>query len=183
MKRLFGLARAARSARLSRPARLERRLAPSSSPSRSSIPATVAVGDIVRLNVSASSCSDALIRGFRVTAIGAKAIVLADTLNPADGFSDDDYVTFAARFDTLVYPLDVDNFGAPSDLDANGKVAVLFTKYVNELTPANSDSFVGGFFHPRDLFPKRGTPTGCRAARRATKARCSTCSSPIRPAS
>lgn len=121
------------------------------------IPSTVAVGDELRLNVSESSCSDAIIRGFRVAAIGAKSIVLADTLNPPGGFSSADYARFAAKFDTLVYPLDVDNFGAPSDLDGNAKVAVLFTKYVNELTPANSDSFIGGFFHPRDLFPKVGT--------------------------
>jgi hypothetical protein len=33
-------------------------------------------------------------------------------------------------------------------------VAVLFTKEVNALTPANSGSFVGGFFFGRDLFPK-----------------------------
>ena len=156
LNNLFGAARSTRNARLSASRTSSGRLSPSS-PSFSSIPSTVAVGDIVRLNVASASCSDAIIRGFRVTAIGAKAIVLADTLNPANGFSDADYVKFAARFDTLVYPLDVDNFGAPSDLDANSKVAVLFTKYVNELTPANSNSFVGGFFHPRDLFPKTTT--------------------------
>jgi hypothetical protein len=166
LARLFGVARATRNARLSASRPAGARLAPSASPSFSAIPATVAVGDIVRLNVSSSPCDGAIMRGFRVTAIGAKSIVLADTLNPASGFSDADYVKFAARFDTLVYPLDVDNFGAPSDLDGNGKVAVLFTKYVNELTPANSDAFVGGFFHPRDLFPKAETDElqGCESS-------------------
>ncbi|MFL5620147.1 MAG: hypothetical protein ACJ79A_17345 [Gemmatimonadaceae bacterium] len=154
LSRLFGLARSTRNARLSATRTSSAPFSPSAS--FASIPATVAVGDILRLNVSSSSCDAAILRGFRVTAIGAKTVVLADTLNPANGFTDADYVKFAARFDTLVYPLDVDNFGAPSDLDQNGKVAVLFTKYVNELTPANSDSFVGGFFHPRDLFPKAG---------------------------
>jgi len=96
-------------------------------------------------------------RGFRVAAVGAKSIVLADTLNPANGFSDADYQRFATRFDTLVYPLDVDNFDAPKDIDGNGRVMVLFTKYVNEQTPPNADFFVGGFFHPRDLFPKVAT--------------------------
>jgi len=151
LTRLFSVAR---SAGLARPAsrQSEGRFAPAAS--FTAIPSTAKVGDIVRLNVSSSPCDAAVTRAFRVTAIGAKSIVLADTLNPKNGFTDADYVKFAARFDTLVYPLDVDNFGAPSDLDANGKVAVLFTKYVNELTPANSDSFVGGFFHPRDLFPR-----------------------------
>jgi len=33
-------------------------------------------------------------------------------------------------------------------------VAILFTRAVNQLTPANAGSFIGGFFHPRDLFPR-----------------------------
>ena len=152
LKRLFSLARATRNARLSAP-RTSGGLSPSRA-SYASIPATVSVNDQIRLNVSFEPCANAVLRGFRVVAIGAKSIVLADTLNPPNGFSDADYVKFAAKFDTLVYPLDVNNFGAPSDIDGNGKVAVLFTKYVNELTPSNSDSFIGGFFHPRDLFPK-----------------------------
>jgi len=155
LKRMFGFARSTRTARLSASRASIGKF--SLSPSFASIPANVSVGDRIRLNVSRFACDAAVMRGFRVTAIGAKSIVLADTLNPAGGFTDADYVKFAARFDTLVYPLDVDNFGAPSDLDQNGKVAVLFTKYVNEQTPANSDSFVGGFFHPRDLFPKSDT--------------------------
>jgi hypothetical protein len=152
---LFRLARSTRDARAAANRASGGRFAPSAS--FSAIPSAVGVGDNVRLNVSSSPCDEAVMRGFRVKAIGAKSVVLADTLNPTNGFSDADYVKFAARFDTLVYPLDVDNFGAPSDLDANGKVAVLFTKYVNELTPSNSDSFVGGFFHPRDLFPRADT--------------------------
>ena len=51
------------------------------------------------------------------------------------------------------------NFGAPCDIDDNGKIAILFTRAVNELTPANSPSFVGGFFFPRDLFPAHAAPT------------------------
>jgi hypothetical protein len=117
------------------------------------------VGDVVTLNVSEASCDSAVMHGFRVAAVGNKSVVLADTLNPTNGFSAQDYARFAARFDTLVYPLDVGAFGAPSDLDQNGKVAILFTEYVNELTPANSPYFVGGFFHPRDIFLKTGPPT------------------------
>jgi hypothetical protein len=167
LTRLFSAARSARNARSSARSSSGAGLTPSVSfAAVPAIPATIGVGDVVRLNVSSSPCDAPVMRGFRVTAIGAKSIVLADTLNPANGFSDADYVKFAARFDTLVYPLDVDNFGEPSDLDANGKVAVLFTKYVNELTPANSDSFVGGFFHPRDLFPRKETDglQGCASS-------------------
>ena len=152
LKRLFGPARVARDARR------QTRRSPGGgftpSASFSTIPADVTVGAHVRLNVSEFSCDKAVMRGFRVAHVSQQAIILADTLNPANGFTDADYQRFGQRFDDLVYPLDVDNFDAPSDLDNNGKVAVLFTKYVNEMTPANSSSFVGGFFHPRDLFPK-----------------------------
>jgi hypothetical protein len=151
----YRASRAAYEARLSRPSASGSGFSPSLS--RASIPAGASVGDIVQLNVTEEDCSNAILRGFRVAAVGSKSIVLADTLNPANGFSDADYARFAARFDTLVYPLDVGEFGAPTDLDNNGKVAILFTKYVNELTPANSPSFVGGFFHPRDILLRTGT--------------------------
>ena len=127
------------------------------SPSFAVIPSTAKVGDLLTVNVSSTFCTVPSNRGLRVTAVGSRSIVLADTLNPANGFVTADYQRFAARFDTLVYPLDVGAFGAPSDIDGNGKVAVIFTRSVNELTPASATSFVGGFFNPRDLYPKKGT--------------------------
>ena len=125
----------------------------------SALPATLAVGDLVTLNVAANNCKSPTNHPLRVTAIGTRSIVLADTLNPAGGFVTADYQRVAARFDTLVYPLDVGAFGAPSDIDANGRVALIFTRTVNELTPASVSYFVGGFFNPRDLFPKVDTDT------------------------
>jgi hypothetical protein len=159
LKGMFAKARQARAARMgARTSGSSGGFTPTAS--YSAIPANVAVGDLVKLNASGTAvCDTPLIRSFLVKAIGTKSIVLADTLNPANGFSDADYIRFAARFDTLVYPLDVTNFGVPSDLDSNGKVAILFTKAVNELTAANSTSFVGGFFFGRDLFPKVATNT------------------------
>lgn len=120
----------------------------------SALPGTLAVGDLVTLNVAPNNCTSPTNHALRVTALGTRAIVLADTLNPAGGFVTADYQRIAARFDTLVYPLDVGAFGAPTDIDANGRVALIFTRTVNELTPANATSFVGGFFNPRDLNPK-----------------------------
>jgi hypothetical protein len=153
LRPMFGSARVTRQARLSGRTSQRGGLRPSAS--YSMIPSTVTVGQSVTLNVNANvGCSSPDNRGFVVKAVGTKSVVLADTLNPANGFSDADYARFAARFDTLVYPMDVGYFGAPSDLDNNGKVAILFTKAVNELTQANSTSYVGGFFYPRDLFPK-----------------------------
>jgi hypothetical protein len=111
------------------------------------------VGDLLSYNVGARACDSVVIHPARVVAVGSKALVVVDTLDPPGGFVTADYQRFAATFDTLVYSLDVANFGAPTDIDANGHVVLLFTRAVNELTTRNSDSYVGGFFFARDLFP------------------------------
>ncbi len=120
------------------------------------IPAGAKVGDIITLNLSASSCSSPNNRGLRVAAVGTQSIVLADTLNPSNGFTDAQYQRIATNFDTLAYPVVTGAFGVPSDADGNGKVAILFTRVVNELVTDQSGYYVGGFFNPRDLFPKVG---------------------------
>jgi len=113
------------------------------------------VGQIWRLNANGNdACDNARMIGARVVAVTSTAIVVADTLNPtANGFTTADYNSFAQRFDTLVNPLDVNAFGAPTDIDKNGRIVIFFTKEVNKLTPRGSDGFIGGFFFERDLFP------------------------------
>jgi hypothetical protein len=120
------------------------------------LPTSLEVGDLVRLNVNGEeNCTNGIYHIARVVAIGDKSLIFADTLNPAGGgFTPSDYQRYAAKFDTLVYPLDVGAFGAPSDIDGNGRIGIIFTRAVNELTPAGSDSYVGGFTYSRDLFPK-----------------------------
>jgi hypothetical protein len=123
------------------------------------LPTSVTVGQIVEINVNATSaCSNPIHHPARVMAIGTKAIILNDTLNPKPGFSTADYQRFAARFDTLVYPMDVAAFGEPTDIDKNGRIAIVFTRAVNELTPRGSTSYVGGLTFSRDLFPQAGSP-------------------------
>ena len=119
------------------------------------LPVSLKVGDLVRLNVNGNdACSNPINHIARVEAIGEKSMILADTLNPAGGFTTPDYQRYAAKFDTLVYPLDEGAFGTPTDIDNNGRVGIIFTRAVNELTPAGSTSYVGGFTFSRDLFPK-----------------------------
>jgi hypothetical protein len=42
-------------------------------------------------------------------------------------------------------------FGAPSDIDANGRIIVVLTPAVNALTPRTDDSFIAGYFYGCDL--------------------------------
>ncbi|HET7188473.1 MAG TPA: hypothetical protein VFI52_09970 [Gemmatimonadaceae bacterium] len=128
------------------------------------LPSGVKVGDLVTVNVNGNDpCSNPVYHAARVTAIGTHAIVLADTLNPLGGFTTADFQRFAARFDTLVYPLDSAAFGPPTDIDGNGHVGLVFTRAVNELTPANVSWYFGGFTFVRDLFPIAGSASfqGC----------------------
>jgi len=119
------------------------------------IPGNVTVGSLVNLNANGvQACTQIKMRTGRVAAVSSTAIVVADTGNPANGFTDTEYQGFATMFDTLINPLDIANFGQPSDIDGNGKVIIFFTKEVNALTPKNStDGIIGGFFFERDLFP------------------------------
>jgi len=130
----------------------------SSSARFDAIPSNPTVGQILRLNANSDSgCTAPDYRGARVVAITNRAIVVADTVNPAGGYTDAEYASLGVSFDTLVDPLDRAAFGDPSDIDHNGKVVLFFTKAVNDLTPKTSTSYVGGFFDGRDLFPQVST--------------------------
>ena len=114
------------------------------------------VGDAITLNSNANeACSNASNRASRVAAVGVKSIVVADNENPTGGYTDAEYASIAATFDTLVYPLDTTAFGAPSNVSGNGKIILFFTRNVNALTPPSTNSYtIGGFFFARDLYPK-----------------------------
>jgi hypothetical protein len=128
------------------------------------------IGELLQLNTNATSaCTNARIRTGRVAAITSRAIVVADTTNPPNGFTDEEFQYFGITFDTLVYPVDTENFGEPADIDANQRVILFFTRAVNELTPPNQSSYVGGFFFSRDLFPTMtaGNVSGCATSNAA----------------
>lgn len=123
-------------------------------------PGLPAVGALMSLNVDTNTlCSTSDTRTGRVMAVGTRVIVIADTSNPAGGFTPGDYQAIADTFDTKIYPVMAANFGTPADIDGNGRVIAFFTRAVNELTPVGSGSFVGGFFFARDLFASAGCPS------------------------
>ncbi len=121
-----------------------------------------AIGDLLKLNTTAIDfCDNPDYRTGRVVAITDRAIVVADTANPAGGFTSDEYRSFGVTFDTLVDPLDRKTFGDPSDIDNNGHVLIFFTRAVNELTTANASGVYLGYYYQRDLFPKTSTAGTC----------------------
>ncbi|HEY4130902.1 MAG TPA: hypothetical protein VGM50_09810 [Gemmatimonadaceae bacterium] len=144
---------------------VSRSLVPRSQPalSRLVVPANPAIGTVFTVNANggfddADACDVPINIGARVAAVGTSNIILADTANPSPTFSSADYAAFATEFDTLINPLDIQNFGQPTDIDHNGKVLIVFTKEVNKLTPKNTTGgVVGGFTFERDLFPTADT--------------------------
>jgi hypothetical protein len=116
------------------------------------------VGSLLPLNGSLEGCAPPTNRIGRVAAVSQRAVVVADTANPAGGLTDADYQHVAATFDSLVYPINVATFGEPADVDQNGRVIIFYTRVVNELTPRNVNYIVGGFFYGRDLFPRSPDP-------------------------
>ena len=110
------------------------------------------VGDLLSLNTTAS-CAQVERAAGRVQAVTRTAIVVSDTSNPAGGFTAEDWRFFGQAFDTLVNPVDTENFGEPTDIDENDRVIIFFTRAVNALTRPGSGTYVGGFFWGGDLFP------------------------------
>jgi hypothetical protein len=131
--------------------RASRRFAPGA-PSRAITPGVPIVGSSMTLNVQfGSGCGSADNRTATVKSVGTHSIILNQDDNPA-GFSQADFDEIAATFDALVHPLITGTFGAPADIDGNSRVAILYTRNVNALTPALSSSYTGGLVFSRDLF-------------------------------
>jgi hypothetical protein len=124
------------------------------------IPAGVpTVGDLWNLNV-AIGCSGARDeRVGQVRSVSQHAIIVSDTTNPPGGFTTAQYDSIALEFDSLAYAVNAANFGAPTDLDTNGRAVIFYTRAVNELSPPASSVVVLGYFTARDLFSSG--PDGC----------------------
>jgi hypothetical protein len=108
-----------------------------------------AVGDRREFNVLARDGSFAKATAI-VRAVTARAIIYVDVDADAS-LSNQDISYYGAIFDDPIYSTNVEVFGAPSDIDGNGRIIILFTPRVNELTPRNESSFVAGFFYGCDL--------------------------------
>jgi hypothetical protein len=125
-------------------------------------------GDIIRVKVPDGNgpndnlCADFFDTRAVVAAVSQRAIIAVDTLDgpPSGLFSQADFDAISAEFDSFTFPTDSAYFGNPTDVDANGRVIILYTGRVNMLTPPSppGSGFVGGFFFAGDFFPPTGPP-------------------------
>jgi hypothetical protein len=82
--------------------------------------------------------------------VSSRAVVVEDIL--AEGaFSSSEYAEIAANFDHPIYDTDVTYFGEPGDIDANGRVILLYSAGVNRMSRSYDEGFIAGFTCPLDL--------------------------------
>jgi hypothetical protein len=110
------------------------------------------VGDSLNINTNAACSGSPSVRRGVIRSISNHLIVVADTANPAGGFTTAQYDSIAFEFDSIAWPVDSANFGITTDTDNNGHVIAFFTRAVNELSPPASSAVVLGFFASKDVF-------------------------------
>ena len=132
------------------------RSAPGARPSL--LKAAVALGDTVAYRVPDVLANDLCTTYFSVRgvvkAIGQKAQIAVDVNSAANGLTNADFTAIAAEFDNLIFKTDTSWFGAPTDINKDGRITILYTPEVNKFTPKGSNSYIGGFFWGGDLFTK-----------------------------
>lgn len=114
------------------------------------------VGDLVDMRYpnldKTNLCEDPFPVTGRVEHVSERAIFVADTANPAGGFTASDYAHFGSVFDDSIYGPQTTYFGSPTDNDDNGRIIVLLTKEVNR-----RDNILGMVVSV-DFFPRTSCP-------------------------
>lgn len=85
---------------------------------------------------------------------GSNILLYIDTLSPPGGFTPTQLQSFGQYFDQTLYPIAVDAFGPPSDVDQNQRVVMLMSPAVNALSPKSqcaTQGYVEGYFDEIDL--------------------------------
>jgi len=107
------------------------------------IPANLQVGNVLSIRVPTffDQCNQFVTISTVVRAIGPRSVLLEDTGNPKGGFSAADFQTISSFFENTVYDTDADYFGTPTDIDRNGRVAIVVTTQVSRLATAYDPQF------------------------------------------
>jgi hypothetical protein len=167
-----------KSGKWSRSYSLSRTVSPSASISATTIPSVGSVRNFQVLSNNTGSTTSTV--SARLVYAGTDVLIYVDTLSPANGFTSDQLNAFGQLFDQTLYPIDVTNFGPPSDIDQNGRVIMLMTPVVNALTRTISPDWVV----PVRTTERSSTPSyPIRLARRAAHIRSTTSASAYRPPS
>jgi hypothetical protein len=92
---------------------------------------------------------------------GTHTLLYVDQRTDITCITDPEAEALGLKFENSIYPTNTSSFGSEPDINHDGKVAILLTPVVNELTPEGgaSTGYIAGFFMPGDLLPTY-VPTG-----------------------
>jgi len=121
-----------------------------------SVTAALQVGDITTVTAIAGSCAAGRAVRARVVYTGTKALVLEDVSAPRAGSMDQQYRDLGLEFDKVVYPLLAEQVGDPLAMNnamaGDGRVTMLFTRFVNDSLPGTAGYVSACNFYPRSTF-------------------------------
>ena len=113
-------------------------------------------GDTVSMKAIYSSCNVGRDVRARVVYVGAKSLILEDVTAPRAGQMDAQYRSMGREFDAVQYPLLRNNLGDPLAMDntlgGDGRVTMLFTRYVNDSLPGIQGYATACNFYPKATF-------------------------------
>ncbi len=88
---------------------------------------------------------------------GDHTLLYVDAETPSEFLTDAEAEDLGQAFDASIYGTDRDDFGSESDINHDGKVAILMSPTINRMTPpgaAGSQGFIAGYFLANDLLPQ-----------------------------
>jgi len=115
----------------------------SSAAMAATIPANVQIGNVLSLRVPKffDQCTQFVTINAVVRAITTHSVFIEDLGNPKGGYAAADFQALSSFFENTVYPTDADYFGTPTDIDHNGRVAIVVTTQVSRLATAYDPGF------------------------------------------
>ena len=92
---------------------------------------------------------------------GEHTLLYVDQSTHFTCIDDSDAYALGLEFEENIHPINTASFGSESDINHDGKVVILLTPIVNELTAPGgaTTGYIAGFFMPGDLLPTY-VPTG-----------------------
>ena len=126
------------------------------------IPANIQVGNVLSLRVPKflDQCTQFVTINAVVRAVTPRSVFLEDIGNPKGGFGPADFQTLSSFFENTVYPTDTDYFGTPSDIDHNGRIAIVVTTQVSRVATDYDPGFeLFGMVKTVNWFPASQCPS------------------------
>lgn len=114
------------------------------------------LGDTVVMTALYSSCASGQPVRARVVHVGAKSVVLEDVTAPRAGSMDAQYRLIGEEFDQVQHPLLAGQIGDPlamnDAMNGDGRVTMLFTRYVNDSLPGIAGYVTACNFYTKGTF-------------------------------